>query len=134
IQVDVADLPPGFSVSTPLVIQAGHTEAKGTINAVPDALPLAETNAATTKVVARAMIEGKTVSKEVNVLGKITLGDKPRLFVLFEPDPSEHPLGSASKGARQPFEITIAPGETVPAWLKIQRNGHDDLVTFSVEN
>jgi hypothetical protein len=33
----------------------------------------------------------------------------------------------------KPLEITIAPGESVPAWLKIKRNGHEDLVTFSVE-
>ena len=28
----------------------------------------------------------------------------------------------------------MAPGRTVPAWLKIKRNGHDDLVTFTIEN
>jgi len=33
-----------------------------------------------------------------------------------------------------PPEITIAPGQSIPAWLKIKRNGHDDLVTFSVES
>jgi len=33
-----------------------------------------------------------------------------------------------------PLEITIAPGQSIPAWLKIKRNGHDELVTFSVEN
>jgi hypothetical protein len=30
--------------------------------------------------------------------------------------------------------LTIAPGQRVPALLKIERNGHDDLVTFFVEN
>jgi hypothetical protein len=33
-----------------------------------------------------------------------------------------------------PIELIIAPGERLPAWLKIKRNGHDDLVTFFVEN
>src|SRR5204862_3882564 len=80
IQVEIAGLPPGFSVSTPLVIQAGHTEAKGAIHAAPDALKPRETNAAATKVTATATIDGKPVSREVNNLGKIALGDKPILF------------------------------------------------------
>ncbi len=80
------------------------------------------------------MIEGKAVAKEVNNFGKIALGEKPKLFVSFEANPSAQPSGPTSTGGGRPFEITIAPGETVPAWLKIQRNGHDDLVTFTVEN
>src|SRR5204862_6474184 len=106
-------------VSTPLVIQAGHVEAKGTINAAADAPK--PTNAMT-KVTATAMIDGKTVKKDVNNLGAIKLGDKPKLFVSLEPASAANP------------DLTIAPGQTLPAMLKIQRNGHDDLVTFTVEN
>src|SRR5439155_21958671 len=116
IHVEIADLPRGFSASTPLVIQAGQTEAKGTINAAPDAAQPSGTNAAMTKVTARAMIEGKAVAKEVNNFGKIALGDKPKLFVSFEANPSAQPPGPTSTGGGRPFEITIAPGETVPAW------------------
>ena len=48
---------------------------------------------------------------------KITLGAKPKLLVRLEP-----------------AEIVVAPGTTVSAMLKVERNGHDDLITFSVEN
>src|SRR6185295_6238943 len=34
----------------------------------------------------------------------------------------------------EPAEIVVAPGTTVSATLKVERNGHDGLVTFSVEN
>lgn len=119
IQVDITDLPSGFSVSTPLVIQAGHIEAKGTINAAADAMK--PTNAMT-KVTASAMIAGKTVKKDVNNLGTIKLGEKPKLFVTLEPVSAANP------------ELTIAPGQTISAMLKIQRNGHEDLVTFTVED
>jgi hypothetical protein len=34
----------------------------------------------------------------------------------------------------QPLELTIAPGQLIPAWLKLKRNGHEDLVTFFAEN
>jgi len=119
IRVEISDLPTGFSVSTPLVIQAGHVEAKGTINAAPDA-PM-PTNA-TVKVTASATIAGKLVKKDVNSLGTIKLGDKPKLFVALEPASAANP------------DLTIAPGQTISAMLRVQRNGHDDLVTFTVEN
>ncbi|MBI3853745.1 MAG: hypothetical protein HY298_26175 [Verrucomicrobia bacterium] len=134
IKVDISGLPPGFSVSTPLVIQAGHAEAKGTINAVPDAPQPYETNAEMTMVTATATIDGKPVTKEVNNLGKIKLGEKPKLFVALEPDASTTPVSTATTNATKPLEITIAPGQTVPGWLKVRRNGHDDLITFTVDN
>ena len=134
IKVEVSGLPSGLSVSTPLVIQAGHTEAKGTINAALDAAKPDESNAAASKVIATAMVVGHVVTKEVNNLGKITLGAKPKLFVYFAPAPQTQPAAPVSNQAGQPLEITVAPGKTAPAMLKIQRNGHDDLVTFTVEN
>jgi len=134
IKVEVSGLPSGFSVSTPLVIQAGHTEAKGTINAALDAAKPDESNAAASKVIATAMVVGHVVTKEGNNLGKITLGAKPKLFVYFAPAPQTQPAAPVSNQAGQPLEITVAPGKTAPAMLKIQRNGHDDLVTFTVEN
>ncbi len=134
IQVDIAGLPPGFTVSTPLLIQPGQAEAKGTVNAAVDALPPNETNSALTKVTATALIDGKPVTREVNNFGKIKLSEKPKLFVSLEPyaEGSSTNVSASMKG--KPLELTIAPGQTIPAWLKITRNGHEDLVTFFVEN
>jgi len=168
IRVDITGVPPGFMVTTPIVIQAGHNEAKGTLRAALDAAKPQDTNASGTKVTASASVAGKSVTKDVNNFGKITLGDKPKLWVSLEPyhematnhiDPAsalapqpEGPL-SPSEGERAgvrgepnsfprtnltvsaaPIELIIAPGERLPAWLKIKRNGHEDLVTFFVEN
>jgi hypothetical protein len=88
-----------------------------------------------TKVTATATVSGKVVHKEVSNLGTIKLGEKPTLYVSLEPytdgatnhyDPAE--------AASQPIELTIAPGQRVPAWIKVRRNGHTELVTFFVEN
>jgi len=135
IRVDISGLPPGFSVSTPAIIQAGHMEAKATIFADKDAPKPITTNEALTKVTATARINGLAVTKEVSNLGKIKLGDKPKIFVALTPG------GTSSTGTLDPagaaesvWELTLAPGQTVPAWLKIRRNGHDDLVTFFAEN
>ncbi len=134
IRVDIASLPPGFSASTPLVIQAGHTEAKGTINSAFDLAQPADMNALTSKVIATATIQGQWVNKDVNNFGKITPGEKPKLFVAFEPGARDSAGVSASGNSSGPLEITMAPGQIVPATLKIRRNGYDELVTFTVEN
>ena len=133
VQVDITGLPPGFTSSTPLVIQAGHSEAKGTINAALNAPQPNDTNSAQTKITATAMLAGKQIIKEVNNFGKIKLGEKPKVFVSLES--TEHTSTNVDAAtACKPIELTIAPGQTIPAWLKIKRNGHDDLVTFFVEN
>jgi len=134
ITVEISGLPPGFSVSTPLVIQAGHSEANGTLNAALDAAKPDETRSVMTKLTATATIAGTNVTKEINNFGKIALAEKPKLFVYFEPDPTAQPAQRVVNDPNKPLETTIVPGKTVPAMLRIQRNGHDDLVTFTVEN
>jgi hypothetical protein len=164
ITVMLTNLPPGFSVSTPIVIQAGHLEAKASINAAMDAVQSPETNSLAIKVIATARLPrsrttngnerasspssseaesrgedefsngGRLVTKEVNTLGKIKLAEKPKLFVALDPyNPSETNFVERTAGA-PPLEVTIAPGQSLPVWLKIKRNGHEELVTFNVES
>jgi hypothetical protein len=131
VKVEINGVPPGFSVSSPIVIQAGHLDARGTLNADADAPVPDATNSVSTQVTATAALAGQPVTKEVNNLGKIKLGDKPKLFVALEP--YDESATNFIERPDKPWEITIAPGQSVPAWLKVKRNGHEDLVTFSVE-
>ena len=134
IKVEISGLPPGFMASTPVVIQAGHVETKGTMHAAADAKSPNETNAPSTKVTASAMVDGKLVTKEVNNLGKIKLGEKPKLVVAMEPYDKDASNFVERAISDKPLEITIAPGQSIPAWLKIKREGFDDVVTFTVES
>ncbi|HXT42283.1 MAG TPA: c-type cytochrome domain-containing protein [Candidatus Angelobacter sp.] len=135
IRLEITNLPAGFSVSTPLLIQAGHNEAKGTLNAAANATKPDGTNAAASRVIATATISGRIVTREVNNLGRITLGEKPKLYVSFEPDSRiQATTPEPDPPSATPMEITIAPGESARARLKIRRNGYDDLVTFTVED
>ncbi len=133
ISVALTNIPAGYLASTPVLIQAGHLEAKGTLNAALDAVQVEETNAAPIQVTATAEVAGRSVTKEVNSLGKIMLVEQPKLFVALEPYDENVTNFVERSISDKPVEITIAPGQSVPAWLKIKRNGHDDLVTFSVE-
>jgi hypothetical protein len=132
IKIEISGLPSGFVASTPIVIQAGHFTANGTICAAIDAKNPEEMSPA--KITATAFVDGKKVVKEVNNFGKIKLGDKPKLVVALEPYVERETNFVTRSISDQPLEITIAPGQTVPAWLKIKRDGHEELVTFSVEN
>ncbi len=128
VRFDVTGMPPGFSVSTPVVIEAGHLQAEGTINAAPGAPKPAESDWSAVRVTATATIGGESIVQEIGNLGKITLGDAPKLFVELLPL-----AGEASEPGR-PAEVVIRPGERARAVLRIRRNGHDDRVTFDVDN
>ena len=128
IRVDISGLPAGFTASTPLVIQAGHRAAVGTLNAATNAPAPTDADVAKIKVTATASIGGKSVAKDVNSLGKITLADAPKLFVFLEP------VDGVKPAPAQAAEITIAPGQIIPARLRVVRNGHAELITFSVDN
>lgn len=134
IRVDITNVPPGFTVSTPLVIEAGQLEAKGTLHALPGAMQPNDTNSPPLRVTATAAVDGKSVTKDVNDFGKIKLGDPAKLFVFLEPAAGPILTDTNSPAVPKPFELTVAPGGSVPAWLKVRRNGHDDLITFAVDN
>jgi hypothetical protein len=125
ITVEIGGLPPGYRVSSPVVIEAGHVQGKATLFAAADAPPPTDENATQSSVRATAEIGGMPVVKDVNNLGKIGLAPKPKLLVRLEPDPSA--VNSAG-------EIVIRPGTTVPAWLRVERDGFADRISFDVGN
>lgn len=131
IRVEITNVPPGFVVSSPLLIEAGQNTANGTIFALTNAV---STTNATIKVTATAIVDGKPITKDVASIGQIKVSDAPKLFVHFEPFKDASETNIIEVDDDKPFEITISPGQTVPAWLKIRRNGHKELVTFQVEN
>ncbi len=117
VRVDIEGLPSGWIASTPLVIQAGHREAEGVLFATSDAKQPSAEDLKRITLGAKGMIGTSEVVKPVGGFGQITLKEKPKLLVHLEP-----------------AELVIAPGATISAMLRVERNGHDDLVTFSVDN
>ena len=86
------------------------------------------------RLTATAIVNGQPVVREVNTLGKIKLGEKPKLLVALEPYDKDATNFVERSITDKPLEITIAPGQSIPAWLKVKRSGHDDLITFTVES
>ena len=130
IRVDITDLPPGFSATSPIVIQAGLYEAQGVINCAADAAAPTPENEKLSKVIASAIVAGKERTQESDTLGTIKRADRPKVIAHLElssPDPN-------AANANNPPEITIAPGGSVTAKLRIERHNFADRVAFDVQN
>jgi WD40 repeat protein/mono/diheme cytochrome c family protein len=124
IRVDIDGLPPGFTASTPLIIEAGQDVAYGTINVASDAAAPTEENAKSSKLTASATIAGETVTHEAGTLGEIKLADAPKVLVAISQDSEDgSDVEPPEFSADNPLELTIAPGETITARVHIQRNG-----------
>lgn len=159
IQVDVAGLPSGFKVTTPIVIEEGLYDAQGVINALPDAVAPTEEQFKSVKVTATATVCGQERTKEVGGLGTIKLAEKPKVIVHLEradtaagtkPGPGQAVatpnseaqgpglVSANAEAARADFpippELTITPGGTVMAKLRVERHGFEDRIAFDVAN
>jgi WD40 repeat protein/mono/diheme cytochrome c family protein len=134
IRVELTGLPTGFTASSPIIIQSGHVEAQGALYASPDAANPEGTNATRSRFTATAAIQGQKLSREIDGLGTIKLGSRPKVFVGLEAEGKGGTMFEPGAISERPVELTIAPGQTLPARLRLKRNGHEDLVTFFAEN
>ncbi len=130
IKIEFKGLPPGFHVTSPLTIQAGQTTAYGVLSADADAPAPTKENANMAKVIASAMIDGKLVKRKPLDFGEIKLAEPPKLLIRVLPAPGGKGKAVATGG---PVEIWIAPGQTIPAVVKLERNGFDGEVKFGTE-
>ena len=132
VRVDISGLPPGFYASTPLVVQAAHLSTAGCLYALPDAKPGA-TDFGNVKITATATVNGKAIVKEVTGFPKITVAAPPKQMIFMEPDIAGKPEGNGKTAPTKPYEITIAPGGRVSAWLRVDRHGNEGLLALDVE-
>ncbi len=134
INVEVAGLPPGFHASGPLVIQAGQTTAYGTITAEANAPALTAENAKAATLTASAVVNGEKIVKPAVNLGELKLGAPPKLLVRILTNQSAAQSATAKGSSGQISELTIAPGETISAVVKVERRGFDGEISFGNEH
>jgi hypothetical protein len=129
VRVEFQNVPAGFTISSPLMIEAGHNEAKGTIFAAVDA-KLAGAQNGPVRAVATAEIGGKSSQKPVIDVGMLELADAPPVTVRLDPYDATTPDSTAKTAG----VIKLVPGQRTRAWLRITRNKFEGRVTFSVAN
>lgn len=135
VRVEIDNVPPGYQVTSPIVVEAGHLNAEGVIYAEPDAKPYDKCVWDKVHITATGEVQGKSVTQDVGDLGKIRLGPKPKVRVFLTTDPESDPgAGSDALSSNDSNELTLAPGETITAMLSIERNGFDGELKFDVDN
>ncbi|QIF06168.1 hypothetical protein G5S37_25465 [Roseimicrobium sp. ORNL1] len=133
VRVDITGVPAGFYVSNPLIIEAGHLEAGGSIFAYPTAA-MGEHDFSKVKVTATAIVDGKEVKEDLGAFPKVAVTAAPKRALFMEPDLAGSPAGDGKNAPTKPYEVTIAPGSTVSVWLRVDRRGDDALLGLDVEN
>jgi len=130
ITVELEGLPPGFTSTAPVTIEAGQSMAMGLIQAAPDAPAPSRTGKPKPRFVATASIGGETVRKPVGSLNPLTLAKPNGLRVRILPD------DSAADGTptADPLRLVIRPGETISAIVEAERNGFKNRITFGKED
>ena len=131
IRVEIDGLPPGFSATTPLIIEAGQIEALGVVAADDDATAPTPEAARASRVTASGEIGRRDVTHPVGSLGEIKLAAKPKLRVKVAPaeDGAQPIVSSPGK----PMEFEIHPGQTIHLKLKVERDGNVGAVPFGKE-
>ena len=123
ITVRIEGLPQGWFASSPIVIQAGHTLASGSLYAEPGAAKDGDWSKVTVTATS-----GKH-SHAVNNFGKVTLGDKPAFIANLEQSVDEKPV---PRQGSKPAVITITPGRLASAFIRVERNGNEGILNFDV--
>ena len=131
ISVDVTGLPPGFTASTPVVIQAGQLDAHGVLRATADAPKPTEQNQMISVTMATATIRGEEVSHPSTGFGKITLMDELKASGrIVAAKGGAVPVAAPEDG---PLEFEIAPGETIRLKVVVDRPNNKGEVSFGKE-
>jgi hypothetical protein len=117
IELSIAKIPAGLRLASPIVIEAGQIQATAVLHAEPEAKSPSDEQSKAVEITAMAEINGNNIQKPFGSLGTIRITPKPKLIVQLDP-----------------AEITIAPGQSTTATLRVERNGVDAAISFEVNN
>ncbi len=131
IRIDITGLPPGYTATTPMTIQAEQNETLGVLVAAADAPALTPENAKATKLTATATINGQEMTHEVNNLGEIKSAPASKVTVKIVA--ADGGAKVVDPGEGRPLEVDIEPGQTIMLKILAQRNGYDGNVLFGNE-
>ncbi len=129
IEIFAENLPAGFSLSDPVIIQPEQRQAMAILIASNEAAQPSEEAVKSLVFKARARIGDKDVVHDVGGLKSLAIAEKPKISVRI--------LTAEQQAAGQnehTAELTVWAGETVRAFLKVERLDHTGLVEFGKED
>ncbi len=85
------------------------------------------------KWTATGAVGDKPMTKSVDGPASIAVAAPPKQAIFLEPDIAGKPQGDGKNAPAKPYEVTIAPGDRVSMWLRVDRRGNDGLIALDVE-
>ncbi len=129
ILIIAENLPAGFSFSGPIEIQNEQLQAFGTLIADKDAVTPAEDAVKLIRFTAKAVIAGREVAHEAGGVKTLAVSEAPKVVVRILSAEQQ-----AAEATEQTPELTVWAGETVRAFIQVERSKHDGLVEFGKED
>lgn len=125
IEIIAENLPPGIAVSLPTEIQQDQKQAVATLLATADAVQPDEASLKMVRFLARGVINGAEVTREIGGLSELIVTPKPKIRLT---------IHSAEQAADQQWkhsdELTVYAGEISRAFVRAERAdfaGHIEL-------
>lgn len=127
VDVQIRNLPAGFSVPGPLQFEANHDRISAILLADDGAETPSDEDFEKVNVVLTGQVGDQKVRREIGSLGKIEVLDKAKLTVDLVPD------HEATKGEASYPVVELKAGTSVTATIKVTRIDHDGRVEFGGE-
>ncbi|MFT4640383.1 MAG: WD40 repeat protein [Verrucomicrobiales bacterium] len=128
VQINVENLPEGFTASAPVVIESGQRSAIGVLRASATAVDPSESDDQAVRLTARTQMGDREIVKDLGNLGNIQLGASPKATI--EILTRE---GIAAESGK-PLEFIIHPGETITARVRATRHDFEGRIEFGNED
>ncbi len=131
VRIDITGLPPGYTATSPLTIQAGQNDTFGVLTAAADAPVLTPENAKASKLTATATINGQEITHDINNFGEIKRADAAKVTLKIVAADTGAKLVDPGNGG--PLQVDIEPGQTIMLKVVVDRKGYDGNVPFGNE-
>ena len=130
IVCEISGVPERWMVTSPVVIQAGHLQAKGSIFAMPGAAKWSGV-----KINAMANLNGMPVTRTTGGIPQMKgEGQPPVVVSLQNNERNADGLDFSRSPGAKPAELALAPGATTSAWIVLKRGTAKGALRFDVEN
>lgn len=145
IRIDIENLPPGYHVASPTVIEASQLEAFSVLTAAVDAEPASKEawdavtitatgllgrsvhhDVAVGTTTATMIVDAETEPKSLGNFGEVNLEKPGTVRVTLLPDSL---TTTAADGG-----LVLTPGTTITAMIRVERNGYDGDIKFDIDN
>lgn len=124
ITIEGHDLPPGYLMSGPVVIGENQLRSQACLVAGPQAGQVTPEQLEAVRFVATATVNGQVVNQTLKGLKGLTLLDSIKFRVGIENEDG-YPTTLES-----PLELQIRAGQTIRAFVRLERTGEDGIVSF----